>query len=221
MLNILLVEDDRDLASSIIDHLELEQIICDYATNGLEAAVLVKKNSYHAIILDINMQEMDGLTLCKRIRDLGNDTPILMLTARDTLANKLEGFSAGSDDYMVKPFDIEELLARLYVLSKRRSGQVSVLESGPLSLNLSNLSGKLNDEPIKLTPTTFKLLETLMRASPNPVSQSDLIQSVWGDEIPDSNKLRVHIYNLRKVLSAGNAEHLLKTVPGYGFCITG
>ncbi len=220
MLSVLLVEDDRDLALSIIDHLELDQIICDYASNGLEGSALIECNQYDVIILDINMLGMDGLSLCQQIRTYGNDTPVLMLTARDSLANKLEGFNAGADDYMIKPFEIEELIARLQVLSKRRSGQVSQLVVGPLCLNLNNRTGLLNDQPIKLTPTAFKLLETLLRASPNPVSQVDLFQKVWGDDLLDSNKLRVHIHKLRKILSIGDAEYLLKTASGFGFYIT-
>lgn len=219
MLNVLLVEDNLDLALSVIDHLAIENISCDHAANGAEGLALIKDNYYEVILLDINIPSQDGLSLCKEIRTLGNDTPVMMLTARDTLENKLEGFRAGADDYLVKPFEIEELIVRLHALSKRRSGQVLQLAMGPLSLNLNNRSGKLNDEPLKLTPTAFKLLETLLRASPHPVSHQDLTQKVWGDEMSDSNKLRVHIHKLRKLLSAGDAEQILKTVPGYGFQI--
>ncbi len=220
MLNVLLVEDDRDLALSVIDHLEIEGIICDYAANGIEGSALVDINSYQVLILDINMPGMDGLSLCEKIRGDGNDTPILMLTARDTLANKIEGFNAGTDDYMIKPFEIEELIVRLHALAKRRSGQVSALEAGALKLDLNSRVLSLNGNPVKLSPTGFKLLEVLMRASPNPVSQSELVLKVWGDEITDSNKLRVHIHNLRKSLEAGNAGDLLKTAAGFGFYIS-
>jgi len=219
MLNVLIVEDDKDLASSVIDHLEIDGVTCDYASNGVEGYSLIDRNNYQVIVMDINMQEMDGLTLCQKIRARGNDTPVLMLTARNTLSNKVEGFSAGADDYLVKPFEVEELLLRLHALSGRRSGQASLLKTGNLSLNLNNRTGTINDEPIKLTPTTFKLLETLLRASPNPVSQSELVQRIWGDDIPDSNKLRVHIHKLRNALREKNAEHLLKTAPGFGFYI--
>lgn len=220
MLNILLIEDNRDLAWSLIDHLEFENYICDYAPNGNEGMALIEKSNYNVIILDVNMPGMDGLSLCEELRAYGNDTPILMLTARDTLENKLQGFEAGADDYLVKPFEIKELVVRLGVLAKRRSGQVSTLDVGPLSLNLKNQSGHLNNTPIKLTPTLFKLLETLLRESPNPVPHEEMVKAIWGDTLPDSNKLRVHIHKLRKLLSHGNAGHLLKTIPGYGFCFT-
>lgn len=229
MLNVLLVEDDRDLALSVIDHLEIDNIICDYAANGIEGAALTEQNSYDVLILDINMPGMDGLNLCEKLRAEGNDTPVLMLTARDTLSNKLEGFNAGTDDYMIKPFEIEELLARLHVLSKRRSGQVSVLEVAPFRLDLNKRVLTVNNTPVKLSPTGYKLLEALMRASPNPVPQTELFMKVWGDEIPDSNKLRVHIHNLRKALGKPlNGESLgsqqagdrIKTAPGFGFYLS-
>jgi len=220
MLNTLLVEDDRDLALAVIDHLEIEDILCDYAANGIEGAALIEGNAYDVLVLDINMPGMDGLSLCKKIRTDGNDTPILMLTARDTLANKIEGFSAGTDDYLIKPFEIEELIVRLHALAKRRSGQVSTLAVGALTLDLDSRIASVNTNPIKLSPTGFKLLEILMRASPKPVSQSELLLKVWGDDIPDSNKLRVHIHNLRKALDAANAGDLLKTAIGFGFSIS-
>ncbi|MCZ2723742.1 response regulator transcription factor [Marinomonas sp. 15G1-11] len=219
MLEVLIVEDDRDLALSIGDHLECEKIVCDYASNGLEGALLIEKNHYDVIILDINMQGMDGLSLCEKMRGNGIDTPILMLTARDTLENKIEGFRAGADDYLVKPFDIEELIARLHALSKRRSGQVSKLVAGPLELDLNRRIGTLHNQEITLTPTAFKLLEILLRASPNPVSKASLTQNLWGDDLPDSNKLRVHIHKIRKILSTNNSENILKTSPSFGFYI--
>ena len=219
MLNVLLVEDDRDLALSVIDHLELEQILCDYAANGIEGLALVEHNRYDVLILDINMPGLDGLSLCQKIRAAGDDTPVLMLTARGTLSNKLEGFDAGTDDYMIKPFEIEELIVRLQALAKRRSGQASVLSSGPVRLDLNSRQVSVDQKPVKLSPTGFKLLEALRRASPNPVSQADLVLKVWGDELPDSNKLRVHIHHLRKALDVANAGQLLQTAAGFGFLI--
>ena len=218
MLSVLLVEDNRDLALSLIEHLEIEKIICDYAVKGVDGQALLVKNRYDVVILDINMPGMDGLALCETLRSNGNDTPVMILTARDTLENKLEGFAAGADDYLIKPFEVPELIVRLRALAKRRSGQMSTLNVGPFSLNINQHSGHLHGHPVKLTPILFKLLEVLLRASPNPVSQETLIKAVWGDDLPDSNKLRVHIHNLRKLLGSGDAEHMLQTVPGYGFC---
>lgn len=218
MLSVLLVEDNRDLALSLIEHLEIEKIICDYAVNGIDGQALLEKNRYDVVILDINMPGMDGLVLCETLRSNGNDTPVMILTARDTLENKLEGFAAGADDYLIKPFEVPELIVRLRALAKRRSGQMSTLNVGPFSLNINQHSGYLHGHPVKLTPISFKLLEVLLRASPNPVPQNTLIKAVWGDDLPDSNKLRVHIHHLRKLLGSGDSEHMLQTVPGYGFC---
>jgi len=160
------------------------------------------------------------LSLCQQIRAAGDDTPVLMLTARDTLSNKLEGFTAGTDDYMIKPFEIEELIVRLQALAKRRSGQASVLRVGPIQLNLNSRQVSVDQKPVKLSPTGFKLLQALMHASPNPVSQTDLIRKVWGDELPDSNKLRVHIHNVRKALDAAGAGQRLQTAAGFGFFLS-
>ncbi len=124
MLNLLLVEDDLDLATAVVDYLELESIQCDHAVNGVVGLNLIKRNTYQAIILDLNLPRMDGLAVCQHMRDLGDDTPVLMLTARDSLDDKLIGFESGADDYLVKPFAMEELIARVKVLSRRRSGQI-------------------------------------------------------------------------------------------------
>ena len=130
MTNVLLVEDDIDLASTIVDYLELETIQCDHASNGLLGLNLIERQPYQVIILDINMPKMDGLTLCALLRERGLDTPVLMLTARDSLNDKLQGFQVGSDDYLIKPFAMQELVARVQVLARRRSGEVKRLTLG-------------------------------------------------------------------------------------------
>lgn len=218
-MSVLLVEDDIDLATTIVDYLEIESIDCDHASNGLMGLSLIETNHYQMIILDINMPKMDGLTLCNTLRARGMDTPILMLTARDSLENKLQGFAAGSDDYLIKPFAMQELVARVQVLAKRRSGEVKRLVLGELILELSQHSAVLNHKTLKLSPITFKLLEVLVRASPQVVSRQSIMQAVWGDEQPDSNSLKVHIYHLRKQLEAATSSIKLETVPGVGFAI--
>jgi len=219
MTNVLLVEDDIDLATTIVDYLEIESIPCDHASNGLMGLNLVQRNDYQMIILDINMPKMDGLTLCRTLREQGMDIPILMLTARDSLENKLQGFEAGSDDYLIKPFSIKELVARVKVLKKRRSGEVKRLILGDLSLDLNQHACQLKDKTIKISPIAFKLLEELVRASPHPVSRQQIMQAVWGDEQPDSNSLKVHIYHIRKQLDAEGINVVLDTVPGFGFAL--
>ncbi|REL28209.1 DNA-binding response regulator [Thalassotalea euphylliae] len=219
MLSVLLVEDDIDLALTIVEYLALDNITCDHCTNGVAAIELVAKNSYQVLLLDINLPKMNGLSVCQKLREQGQDLPVLMLTAKDSLQDKLAGFDAGTDDYLVKPFELEELCARIQVLAKRRSGQVKQLRCGDLSLDLNSKQGFYQQQLVKLTPTTFKLLEQLMRASPDPVSRQALSQSVWGEEQPDSNSLKVHMFHLRKQLSQVANKELVSTVTGFGFAI--
>lgn len=219
MLNILLVEDDFDLAATIVDYLELEDIVCDHAANGVAGLHLINTNPYDVLVLDVNMPRMDGLQLCETARSQGQDMPILMLTARDTLQDKLAGFTAGADDYLVKPFAMEELTIRVKTLAKRRSGQVNVFSVANLSLDLNTKQAQRNGRILKLSPISFKLLDILLRASPKPVTRQQLIQSVWGDEQPDTNNLKVHIFNLRKALDTDGEQRLLHTVSGVGFAL--
>lgn len=219
MMQVLLVEDDLDLATTIVDYLEIEEIVCDHASNGIQGLNLIENNAYQMLILDINMPKMDGLTLCQSLRDKGIDTPILMLTARDSLEDKLAGFNAGSDDYLVKPFAMKELVARVQVLAKRRSGQSKRLTLGDLVVQLKQNSAEIAGKKLKLSPIAFKILSTLVLHSPNLVPREALIQQVWGDEQPDSNSLKVHLFHIRKQLEQQGGSIKLETVPGIGFMI--
>lgn len=219
MYKVLLVEDDIDLATAIIDYLDLEDIKADYAADGLLGYNLITSQDFDVVLLDLNLPKIEGLVICERVRAQGIETPILMLTARDTLDDKLEGFSRGTDDYLVKPFDMEELVARVKVLAKRKSGQVSRLVVEDLVFDLSlhevTRAGKL----LKLSPIACKILELLMRESPNAVSREKIMQIVWGDELPDSNSLKVHIFNLRKQINSEDLPSLIHTVPNFGFVL--
>lgn len=219
MINVLLVEDDIDLATTIVDYLDIEDIECDHASNGVMGLNLLQINHYQMIILDVNMPKMDGLTMCRTLREQGKDTPVLMLTARDSLDNKLEGFDAGSDDYLVKPFAMKELVARVQVLAKRKSGEVKRLTLANLNLDLAKRSADVEGQTLKLSPIAFKLLETLVREAPQPVTRSAIMQAVWGEEQPDSNSLKVHIYHLRKQLEGASKQVKLETIPSVGFAI--
>lgn len=219
MLAVLLVEDDIDLALTLVEYLALENITCDHCTNGVAAIELVEKNPYQVLLLDINLPKMNGLSVCQHLRDQGKDLPVLMLTAKDSLQDKLAGFDAGTDDYLVKPFELEELSARIQVLAKRRSGQVNQLSCGDLILDLNRKQCFYQEQLVKLTPITFKLLEQLMRASPKAVSRQELSQAVWGEEPPNSNSLKVHMFHLRKQLGQVAKKDLVKTVTGSGFAI--
>jgi len=219
MLNILLIEDDLDLADTVVQYLELEGIRCDHAANGMAGLQLAKEGQYQVLLLDLNLPRLDGLSLCRRLRTAGDDTPVLMLTARDQLDDKLAGFNAGTDDYLVKPFALQELVARVEVLARRRSGEVRKLSCGDLVMNLSDKIVTRNSIPLKLSPIGWRLLERLLRASPEVVSRQALEEAVWGDEIPDSNSLKVHMFHLRRAIDGPFAVTLLHTIAGHGFAI--
>lgn len=219
MLNLLLVEDDIDLATAVIEYFELEDIQCDHVANGVAALHLIEQNLYDAIVLDLNLPKMNGLEVCEKMREQGIDTPVLMLTARDTLDDKLIGFSKGADDYLIKPFAMEELIVRIQVLAKRRSGQISRLSVADLELDVQQKRAFRCKQPLKLSPTAIKILEVLIRESPQVVSRDKLMQSVWGDEQPDSNSLKVHIFNLRKQIDQPDMVKLVHTITGQGFAL--
>lgn len=216
-LTVLLVEDDRDLAASVADYLLLENIHCDHAYHGQAGLDFALNNNYDVLLLDVMLPRMDGLTLCQKLRERGVDTPVLMLTARDTLDDKIAGFTAGSDDYLVKPFALEEVAIRIQALSKRRSGQVQKLVIGELVMDLQARQVHRNDQQLKISPTGWKLLEALMRASPGVLSRSQLEQMLWPDEPPDTNSFKVHLYNLRCAVDKPFDTKLIHTVPNQGF----
>ncbi len=219
MLNVLLVEDDIDLAATVVQYLELEDIHCDHASNGISGLHFMQNNSYDSLLLDINLPKLDGLTVCQQLRDNGDDTPVLMLTARDQLDDKIRGFQAGTDDYLVKPFELEELVARVRALAKRRSGQSRILRCADLIMNLDSKTVTRAGQQLKLSPTGWRLLEVLLRTSPKVISRGVIEQSLWGDEPPDSNSLKVHLFNLRKSIDGEFEVPLLHTIPGQGFAL--
>ena len=218
-MNILLVEDDFDLAETVCEYLELEGLICHHAINGETGLRLALENDFQVILLDLNLPKRDGLSICRQLRHHGNDTPILMITARDSLDNKLEGFNAGTDDYLIKPFALEELMVRLLALSKRRSGQIRKLACDDLVMNLETRTIVRDNKAIKLSPSLWKLLEALLRASPEVVPRSRLETALWGEDIPESNSLKVHMHNLRKAVDGPFNSHLIHTISRHGFAL--
>ena len=214
---VLLVEDDLDLAATIVDYLELEKISCDHAANGIAGLKFINQQHYDVVILDVNLPRMDGLTVCKNMREQGINIPVLMLTARDTLDDKLAGFAVGSDDYMVKPFEMLELIARIHVLANRRNGLSNILSLHGVDVDFSAKTVKRDGSILQLSPTGWKILEVLMRKSPEVVSKEQLLNAVWGDELPDSDSLKVHLFKLRQVIDRKNQNKLIQTVAGQGF----
>ncbi|MDO6496774.1 response regulator transcription factor [Photobacterium sanguinicancri] len=219
MTRVLLIEDDRDLAETLLQLMEFENMVPDYASNGSAGLNLAQTNRYDVLVIDIGLPKMDGLSLCKQLRQEGCQTPILFLTARGSIDDKLEGFASGGDDYLAKPFDNRELLARIMVLSGRRSSQSPVIKIDNLELDNNAHQVNRGEHTIKLTPASFTILEVLMRASPNVVSREDLESALWGDDAPNSNTLKAHIYYLRKSLEQAPGEKLLHTIAGKGWVI--
>ena len=218
--NTLLVEDNVSLAKTVIAYFDLEGINCDYASNGSQGLELALLNDYQVIILDINLPRINGLEVCEMIRKQGVDIPVMMLTARDSLEDKLAGFDAGTDDYLVKPFELSELVARVKALFKRRSLHSMKLEVGPLVMDLSLKTVCREGQKLKLTPTCWKLLEILMRESPNIVSREKMQNTIWNEpDLPESDVLKVHLYKLRQQVDKPFSIKLIQTVPSHGVAI--
>ncbi|MDX2314325.1 MAG: response regulator transcription factor [Gammaproteobacteria bacterium] len=218
--SVLLVEDNQDIAEMVYAFLERRGYALDYAADGVTGLHLAVTNSYDVIVLDLMLPGMDGIAVCRKLRDEAQrDTPILMLTARDTLGDKVAGLDAGADDYLVKPFEIRELEARIRALIRRQRGQIApeVLQVGDLSLDTGTLTVTRAGETLNLTPICMRILTVLMRASPRVVSRLAIEREVWGDVLPDSDTLRSHLYNLRKTIDKPYPKPLLHTVQSAGY----
>jgi DNA-binding response OmpR family regulator len=217
---ILLIEDNHDIAAMVGDHLEQTGHEVDFAADGITGLHLAVTEDFDAIILDLMLPGMDGINICRKLRnEAGKFTPILMLTARDTLEDKVAGLDAGADDYLVKPFELEELDARLRAMLRRASGEVAaeVLRIGDLEVDTGTLQVRREGQPITLTPIGLKLVIALMKASPKVLSRHALEKAVWGDIVPDSDALRSHLYNLRKAIDKPFDQVMLHNVPGLGY----
>lgn len=216
---VLLIEDQADLAANLFEYLEARGFIMDAAPDGVSGLALATDQDFDAIVLDLMLPGLDGLEVCERLRSqAGKDTPIIMLTARDTLDDKLAGFAVGTDDYLIKPFDLPELEARLQALITRaRAGFQTQLSVGPLTYDTTTLTIIREGQNIQLNPACRTILEMLMRASPKAVSRERLERALWGDDPPDSDSLRSHIYALRKAVDGPFPSPLLHTVHRYGY----
>ncbi|NCP66147.1 MAG: response regulator transcription factor [Paraglaciecola sp.] len=195
--------------------------ILDFAYDGISAMHLALTHSYDVIVLDLMLPGMDGLSFCKKLRLDGNvDTPVLMLTARDTLDDKLKGFAAGADDYLVKPFALQELHVRLQALYKRRRGKTDkLLTVADLTLNKSTLQVHRAGRHIDVNPAGMKLLQRLMEETPSVVTREDLETLLWADEPPDGDALRSHMYKLRQAIDKPFDNILIRTVHRIGYRI--
>ncbi len=220
-LSILLVEDQLNIASNIADYLEQKGHVLDFAQQGRQGLELALENHYDVIILDLNLPIMDGLEVCQQLRSkASHHIPILMLTARDSIEDKVSGFSVGTDDYLTKPFSLQELEIRCIALLRRYLLQTSnTLELGPLRIDRKSKQVQRDGQPLELHSMGFRILTVLAEAYPQVVSRSMLSQKLWGDEPTESDALRSHIYQLRCVLDKPFNDAMLKTVHGVGFTL--
>ena len=217
--SVLIVEDHKDLAATIGDYLEDSGFVVDFALDGLTGLHLAVTHRFDAIVLDLMLPGMDGFELCKKLREEGkSDVPILMLTARGNIDDKLKGFELGSDDFLVKPFDPDELVARLNALIRRYKGELDhkTLQVGDLRFEPDTLRVTRGGKDLKISPTGLQILKILMRKSPQVISKEVLGQELWGDLLPNSDVLRSHLYILRKTIDKPFDNQLLHTIPGMG-----
>jgi DNA-binding response OmpR family regulator len=218
-MRLLVVEDDEKLATTLRERLAQAQYIADVATDGHEALDFTSTTAYDAIVLDVLLPGVDGLDVCRQLRADGAVTPILLLTARDSLADKIAGLDSGADDYLTKPFAFGELLARLRALLRREaSRKEAVLRFSHLALDPATQAVYWADRPIELTAREFRILETLVRRPNWVVSKDAIIESVWGFGFTDSSNLvEVYIRRLRRKLEEHCAPPLIQTVRGAGY----
>lgn len=219
-MKILVIEDNRDIAENIADYLEPQGHILDFAVDGLAGLRLASSESFDAIVLDVMLPGLDGFGVASRLRqEHGVSTPIIMLTARDQLDDKLQGFASGVDDYLVKPFSVKELEARLLALGKRGpvSDASSVLQVDGLRYDPATVTASREGTELELNPIQRKILQHLMRNSHRVVPREELESVVWGDDVPDKDILRSHIYSLRNIIDKPFSNALLHTIHGAGY----
>ena len=220
-MRILIVEDNPDILANLYGFLEPKGYAVDSARNGYGGLALASENNYDVIVLDVMLPGLSGLELCQKLRtELSSATPVLMLTARDSLQDKVLGFDSGADDYLVKPFSLVELDVRLKALARRAGGQHAfsrVLRFGPLVFDPDQQQASRDGARIVLTKTGYVLLRSLMAAAPRIVSREALEQTVWGEDRPESDALRTHIHALRQAVDKPFASPMVHTIAGVGY----
>ena len=222
-MDILLVEDDFDVAQNICEHFELSGHNVEWAPDGLIGLERATADARDIIILDITLPRMSGIDLCHRLRELGLTTvPIVMLTARGDLDDKVTAFGVGADDYIVKPYALEELESRIHALIRRSYGVdcASVLRVGELTFNTATHQVSRQQTKLAVSATARKILEILMRNSKRVVPKQEIEQIVWGDNPPQSDSLKIHIYALREAIDKPFNSSMIKTIRGVGYRIT-
>ena len=225
-MRILIIEDNPDIVENLYEYFEPLGYLLDNATTGPAGLSLANEKSFDVIVLDGMLPGIDGLDVCRGIRSGANsDVPILMLTARDTTQDKVDGLYAGADDYMVKPYSLIELEARIVALNRRSSKRSAgkALSFGDLIVDLGTRHVSRSGATVELPPLSFKLLAALMRAAPELVLREDLEYELWQDDPPMSDALRTHVHSLRQAIDKPFPERapILITVPGVGYRLAG
>lgn len=217
-LKVLLVEDQHDIASNIWDYLERRGYAIDHAADGASGLSRALRGELDVIVLDLGLPRLDGLELCRKLRAAGRGIPVLMLTARDTLEDKLRGFAEGADDYMVKPFSMRELEARIRAVHRRgRPPTDSPLRVGELAYDPKSMLATRAGQTRALTRVQGLLLAMLMRDTPNVVAHRKLIDGAWSENGGDSAALQTHIYELRLLLDKPFDYQMIQSVRGLGY----
>jgi DNA-binding response OmpR family regulator len=220
-MHLLLIEDHQDLADNVCEFFAAHGDQIDHENNGLNGLNRALDNAFDAIVLDVMLPGLDGLSICRQLRQAGRTrVPILMLTAKDLITDKVDGFEAGADDYLVKPFSLAELDARLKALVRRASGAPPAprwLQVGDLKFDLDTLEAERGGERIKLNPTTRRLLMVLMQNSNRVVTRAELERELWGDHPPQGDFLRAHMHALRAAIDKNFSVKLLHTIHGTGY----
>jgi two-component system response regulator MprA len=221
-MRILVVDDERAVRESLERALRLEGYEVALAEDGAQALGTLADQAPDAVVLDLMMPGVDGFEVCRRMRSAGDRTPVLVLTARDSVTDRVSGLDAGADDYLVKPFALDELLARLRALLRRSTGGdgTSALRFTDLTLDPSSYEVKRGDRPVELTRTEFLLLELFMTHPRQVLTRSVIFERVWGYDFgPGSNSLEVYVSYLRRKTEAGGEPRLLHTVRGVGYVL--
>ena len=217
-MRLLVIEDHRDLVRSLFDYFEPRGHIMDTAPDGRTGLALALEQHYDAIILDWNLPRMDGIDVLRAFHEQGGTTPVILLTARDDVMDKVEGFRTGANDYLTKPFTLPELEVRLEALVRKSAAPAArVLTVGDLQYDLSAQRVTRGGRELHVYPACRKLLESLMRASPAAISREELEHIIWADDLPDADRLRSHIYDLRRAIDGPFDVKLLHTLPRIGY----
>ena len=220
-LQILLVEDHVNIAQNIADYMESKGHVLDFASQGQQGLTLAMENYYDLVILDLNLPVMDGLAVCQQLRaQASRHIPILMLTARDSIEDKVTGFTVGADDYLTKPFSLEELEVRCFALARRHLLQTNdEIVIGSLVFDRKKQRVTREGKHLELHTMGYRILSILVESYPQVVSRSQLIQKLWGDNPTESDAMRSHIYQLRNALDKPFDYPMLRTVHGVGFVL--